>query len=787
MRTPRTAGLGLVFSLTLNISPALAQAAANGWTIRANAAEATLTIEHAGLGTVLQAVHLNLKGEHGPVVLKNWTVQSKGANQLSIKTTGPRTAWVFDLGANALRISSTDLGAVLTGEAPASADRLPVRPLDPQGIPVTWRGTDEVVGSYGGSETRNPSFLPHQNAECMYFSLGKVSAANLHSLFDRKSDVLVGFSGQTRMQRAAANPDLMSVVMPVPGNTLIRLTPDYLTKTVGLPFYAPFDDSNFPKAPAVWSSWLSYYAAVTEQDMVRNTDWIAANLKPYGFDYVVLDDGYDRGKDGEHYWIEKWDQTRFPHGPQWLTGYIKSKGLHPGVWIVPNAYAGALEQHPEWYLRNKQGNTIPDYRTPSLDSSNPEVQAFLKHLFATLNGFGFEYYKFDGEHALPKYAPPVDKTKLFDRAGDPLDVYRKRMQLIRETVGPKTFLEGCPAGTPLNGIGYFDAYFNGADAYNSWKGMFAVFSSINGNAFLNHIATYLMPGEGMDLEPAMGLEEGKVKRPGLAERIARSDGPNAMSGVTPAEARTLVSYVSLTGVAYSLVSVMPELPADRVQLVKMTLPTMPIMPIDLFSRGTDAQYGLRGIEPDDYIHNYPEVLDLKVNAKSGIYDVVALTNWRAEAATKELSFAKQLGVEPGSYAAFDFWNQKLDGVFKEGMKVEIAPHDTRVFLIHPVTSRPELIGNSRHITGAYSVQDLGWDGAAKRLHGAVESIPGETYSLFVYVPTGMSLRAAHATAGTGELAIEKALAGNSLKISFPGQREPVKWEIEFAGAATPRR
>ena len=30
---------------------------------------------------------------------------------------------------------------------------------------------------------------------------------------------------------------------------------------------------------------------------------------PYGFQYVQLDDGYDRGKNGEHYWIENWDFT----------------------------------------------------------------------------------------------------------------------------------------------------------------------------------------------------------------------------------------------------------------------------------------------------------------------------------------------------------------------------------------------------------------------------------------------------------------------------------------------
>ena len=52
----------------------------------------------------------------------------------------------------------------------------------------------------------------------------------------------------------------------------------------------------FRKAPMVWCSWDSCYDDVREEDIVRNVDWIAAHLKPYGFDYIVLDDGYDRGK-----------------------------------------------------------------------------------------------------------------------------------------------------------------------------------------------------------------------------------------------------------------------------------------------------------------------------------------------------------------------------------------------------------------------------------------------------------------------------------------------------------
>jgi len=755
-----------------------------GWTVTGDGQQGVISISYENLGTVLKNVRLNLRGQDGLQQLKGWSVGKVGEKGLSIHTAEPRTVWAIKLGPEALTISTTTAEGVLTGEAPATQDRIVARLLDPQGVPVTWVGTDEVKNGYGGSETRNPSFLPRRNSEVMYFALGQVASSNLHSLFDRKTDTVINFSDQTLMQRNRQDMDLLDVTIPVPGNALIRLVPDYYTKTLGAPFYVPYDDSYFRQPPMVWDSWDSCYEDVREEDIVREADWIAANLKAYGLEYVRLDDGYDRGKSGEHYWIEKWNQEKFPHGPQWLTDYIKAKGLHPGIWIVPNAYAGAAEEHPDWYLRYKDGKIVRDYDTPAVDSTNPEVLSFLKKLFTTLDDWGFEYYMFDGEHALPKYVPGVDLDRLYDKSIDPLVAYRNRLKLIRETIGPKRFVEGCPAGTPLNGIGYFDAYFTGQDLYPSWQGMYPMFSSINANAFLNYIVVYVMPGEGIDVEPPMTVEEAKQKRyPSVVATARTREEPMVGFGTTMAEARTAATYIALTGVVYTVSSILPELPEERVKLLKMTLPTMPILPIDLFSRGTDAKWDtFKHTTPDDYIHNYPEVLDVKVNAQSGVYDVVALTNWRSWTTHRELSFADKLGVDPeASYVVFDFWAQKLLGVFKGKMAVTIEPHDTRVLLIHPLANHPQLVGTSRHITGAYSIQGMEWDRAQNRLRGSSETIPGEAYALWIYVQKGMTVSQARATAkGNREIAVHHELSGNSLRVSFQGVPEAVDWEVEFA-------
>ena len=294
-----------------------------------------------------------------------------------------------------------------------------------------------------------------------------------------------------------------------------------------------------------------------------------------------------------------------------------------------------------------------------------------------------------------------------------------------------------------------------------------------------------MPGEGMDLEPPMTADQVMQKRAsGVVTRVRTAEDLSMGFGTTLAEARTLVTYISLSGVVYSVASVMPELPAERVRLLEMTLPTMPILPIDLFSRGSDPKWDtFKHTQPDYYIHNYPEILDLKVNAKAGVYDVVGLTNWRSWPATRDLSFRDKLGLSAEvPYVVFDFWNQKLLGVFRNRMPVAIDPHDTRVFLIHPLSNRPQLIGTSRHITGAYSILDLEWDGLRNRLRGSSATIPGEDYALWVYVPKGMSIAQARArTSKNRVVSVHQNLNGNSLRLSFEGQPDTMNWEVAFVG------
>ena len=753
------------------------------WSVSADPAAETFSAEMGKLGILLQAGKLCARdrGELKPAT--GWTVRG-GEGVIEIQTSHPRMGWKLSFAGDLLQISSTEYDGVVTAEAPSTVDRIFARLMDREGAPVIWSGTGEVHGGYGGSYTRNRSFLPRKNPDVMYVRLGRLEGAGFHSLFDRDTDTAIDFPQDAVLHRTEGDQNVLRVTIPVSGNALIRIEKDYYTRVLGLPYYSKYDDRHFPAAPIVWSSWTSYYEAVREQDITTNADWLGTHLKPYGFGYVELDDGYDRGAKGEHYWIENWDASKFPHGAAWLTKYIHDRGMKAGVWLVPNSYAGAVKDHPERYVYDKKGDVLLDYSTPALDQTNPENLQFLKHEFGVLDGWGFDYYKFDGEHAIPKYVPTADLGRLHDPAADPLESYRQRVKLIRDTTGPDRFIESCPAGTPLNSIGLVDSYFNGDDLYNNWQGMYPLFSSINSNLFLNHLLVYVMPGEGIELGEPMTVAEASTKRPPVVVETEKSrEDPMTGFGVTDAEARTLVSYVAMTGVVYPLASVMPELPESRVKLLKATMPTLPVMPVDLFSRGNDNNWDtFRHERPDFYIHDYPETLDLKVNTIAGRYDLVGITNWRSAPVARKLDVAEKLRLDAGArYVAFDFWNQSLAGVFEKELNVEVAPHDTRVLAIHRMQGHPQLIGNSRHISGSFSVLANSWNAAKLVLSGQAQTVGQDAYTAWIYCPKGFSVTKAQARLASGEATeVQHMARGELVGLSFRGGGEAVDWSITFA-------
>ncbi|MES2486963.1 MAG: alpha-galactosidase, partial [Bacteroidota bacterium] len=114
--------------------------------------------------------------------------------------------------------------------------------------------------------------------------------------------------------------------------------------------------------PMGWNSWDCYGPTVTEAEVKANADYMAANLKKYGWEYIVTDirwfvendkaGGYNQSD--PRYVIDKYGRyqpavNRFPsakdgQGFKALADYVHSKGLKYGIHIMRGIPKKAVQE-----------------------------------------------------------------------------------------------------------------------------------------------------------------------------------------------------------------------------------------------------------------------------------------------------------------------------------------------------------------------------------------------------------------------------------------------------------
>jgi len=226
---------------------------------------------------------------------------------------------------------------------------------------------------------------------------------------------------------------------------------------------------------------------------------------------------------------------------------------------------------------------------------------------------------------------------------------------------------------------------------------------------------------------------------------------------------------------------MGRLPMKKLELYRKTIPPTHVVPIDLYPYKIESNKKNDVVWCCPKVKEFPRAIDLKVNGKSGIYDVVAVFNWEDEEASKTISISEDLGLETElEYVIFDFWNQTLKDIASNEITCSIPAHGTCVYVIRPLLDRPQLLATSRHITGTVSVKEVSWDSSKSCLKGTSEIVKDDPYSLFIHVPEGMSVSKVNADT---EILYHKT-ANGLLEVKFAanfheGDKKIINWEIEF--------
>lgn len=172
--------------------------------------------------------------------------------------------------------------------------------------------------------------------------------------------------------------------------------------------------------PMGWSSWDCYGASVTEEDLIRNADYMAEHLKPYGWEYVVCDIQWSEptaDSTAYHAFAELCmdeygrlmpSPNRFPSaadgkGFKPIADYIHSKGLKFGIHIMRGIPRQAVAKNVP--IKGTDVHARDIAHTASICAWNSDMyglnpvavgaQAYYDSLFELYASWGVDFVKVD--------------------------------------------------------------------------------------------------------------------------------------------------------------------------------------------------------------------------------------------------------------------------------------------------------------------------------------------------------------------------------------------------------
>ncbi len=519
---------------------------------------------------------------------------------------------------------------------------------------------------------------------------------------------------------------------------------NYFRETLGLKYFRPMEKSIFPLPPSGFCTWYYYYQDVNENEVKLNARWIAEHLKPYGAQIVQVDDGWqaetEEGRHGSRDWTS-FDKA-FPGGMARLAADIKSLGLTPGIWIAPHGQSNeaVVKKTPGVFMFKPDGTSASvSWEGKFLvDPSTPETQAYLRDLFTTMTGWGYEYFKIDGQ---PTVVDEFVKAAPFmKKPGDPVSLYRETIKTIREAIGPNRYLLGC-WGTPVEGADFMDGSRTGGDIILGWDGFLGALGATMRWYFTHNILWYADP-DVVCVRPPLTLDQ----------------------------ARAWATLQGLTGQALLTSDRLPDLSKDRVEMLKRIYPAVDIRPMDLFPSAGNKR-----------------IWDLKIGHLGRAYDVVGVFNYDEAKSDQVLLTWRDLGIpDDRPVHVFDFWNDEYVGAWETGMAVDVAPTSCRVLTLVPSSDRIQLVSTNRHITqGWVDLMSLSSSPDGLSFSGRSRLIQNDPYELHFAFPRGkyFAVKTASAKSGPGVLPVEiENHQGWATVRILPSATSEADWSVVFAPA-----
>lgn len=408
-----------------------------------------------------------------------------------------------------------------------------------------------------------------------------------------------------------------------------------------------------------WNSWDYYRWTITEEEVYKNAELIAADpVLSKHVKRIIIDDGWQ-------YCYGEWEaNSLFPSGMKKVARHLTRMGFTPGLWFAPTIaepHSRLAQLHPEMLAGGAAG--IPclafscmERKGFLLDPTHRAVRAWWSELFRRYADYGYRYFKLDF------LAWSVQARRFADAKAGPGELMKHIIEPIREAVGPKSRILGCNF-TLDGGIGLVDDVRVSSDIHAQW-------SSVKGNVsaiaarfwaqerfWINDPDFAVCRGEETSDDP--NLHQLKPVLPFVRPEETSQRHPSGMHymsslvDLTAREAEVLLSLVITSGGAMNLSDNLPRLNEAGLRLLR---------------RAVQAEKGSAAIPLDLFQSKYPSYWVQKL--ASGLHRVL-LINWEDRARVLDLDLA---GLNVPYLNLANFWTGESVSVRGGKLSVKLLPH-----------------------------------------------------------------------------------------------------------------
>lgn len=566
-----------------------------------------------------------------------------------------------------------------------------------------------------------------------------------NAVYDRSEDWLLSFDRATPK----------TFIMPKEGGhfeftekgweIVIRFRPHYYRDHRELPYFHPAEYAVWQTSVAGWCSWFAYFDKVDEKAMKQTADVLSKKLKPFGLEYLQIDDGYEQLPIGvPSHWLTP--NEKFPSGLNALSAYISSAGMVPGIWTnLSFADSSAAYANKTLFVPTTKGDLASgNWVGYVMDGSNPATAAqFITPVYKGLNDGGWRYFKLDAIRHL-KYEGYNSYAEYFDQKHlDKNEALRNIVKEVRRQIGPKNFLLACWGIRPeLTGL--VDACRIGSDGF-SYAGL-AQFNSYNNIVWRND--------------------------------------PDHIE-LSPAEAYRSCTATSLTGSLFMLTD-RPEKyeSSPLIEAARRSLPILFTQPCQVYDVDPSRSALVR-LADAELSGSGPRPFDASTSTTTGLFSLEItkpFENWlvlgRLDERDKVIPL-KDLGLdEKKEYLAFEFWTKKYLGLVRQKLvpgKID-SSYRCQLVCLREKLNHPQLLATNRHIScGGFELRELAW--SADTLHGVSETVAGDPYTLYIHEPESFQFESVQIEGG--QLA-ENEKDGELRKITIVNSvGGMVKWDVWY--------